>query len=96
MKLIYKELAGNNVNFGTRINGAHINAGDEVHLGDNVLTSRGERAVVNHFVKPHKPSSSGKISVQMDGSNHSTEFYVSVIGAEWIDREDRFDNLPNE
>jgi hypothetical protein len=89
MKLIYNELTGNNQTFGTRLNGAVIQKGDAVHLGDSVFTFRGEPCVINHFATPHKSSSEGKISVQVEGSTHSSEFYVSVIGAQWIDREDR-------
>ena len=89
MKLIYNELRGDNQTFGKRLNGAPIKQGDPVYLGDNVFTFRGEPAVVNHFALPHKSSSEGEISVQVDGEKYSSEFYVSVIGAQWIDREDR-------
>jgi hypothetical protein len=42
------------------------------------------------FREPHKPSSSGHVVVkEMTELGFSKEFYVSVIGAEWIEREDR-------
>lgn len=37
-----------------------------------------------YFSHPHKPSSEGKVSLE-----NGMEYYVSVIGAEWIEREDR-------
>ena len=89
MKLIYIELTDDQCEVGTRLNKAPIVLGDAVHLGDNVFTSRGEKVIVNHFAQPHKPSSSGKISVQHEGDTSSMEYYVGVIGAKWIDREDQ-------
>ena len=64
--------------------GEEVKAGDIVHL-------RGESPyVVYSFSKPHKPSSEGKVSVRaMTETAFFREFYVSVIGATWIDREDR-------
>ena len=56
----------------------------EVKVGDEVTLGDGETVTVTYFRPPHKPSSSGKVSV--DGNR---EYYVSVIGAEWIEREDR-------
>lgn len=80
MKLIYKK------SFGTE-----IKAGDEVKRGDQVLLRDGTLVTVAYFVKPHKPNSEGKVSVREPGSEWDREYYVSVIDAEWIDREDRQD-----
>jgi hypothetical protein len=63
--------------------------GQEVKVGDQVKTSRGENVTVEFFRFPHKPSSQGKISVKGEFDTFASEFYVSVIGAEWIDRNDR-------
>ena len=64
--------------------GEEVKAGDIVHLRDNAPY------VVHSFNKPHKPSSEGKVSVRaMTETGFFREFYVSVIGASWIDREDR-------
>ena len=63
--------------------------GKEVKVGDIVTTFRGDKCEVKYFRPPHKSSSSGKVTVQLEGSNLSMEYYVSVIGAEWIEREDR-------
>jgi aspartyl aminopeptidase len=61
--------------------------GEEVKVGDKVRTGRGEEVTVAHFDRPHKPSSSGKVMVH--GDQYNAEYYVGVIGAEWIEREDR-------
>jgi deoxycytidine triphosphate deaminase len=61
--------------------------GYEVKVGDTVRLRDNETATVVRFDKPHKPSSSGKCIVSVKGRNR--EYYVGVIGAEWIEREDR-------
>lgn len=63
--------------------------GEEVKVGDKAKTFRGEECTVTYFRPPHKSNSEGKISVRFDGSSFDMEFYVSVIGAKWIEREDR-------
>jgi len=66
--------------------GIEVKVGDTVYLDD-------EPYRVEYFAKPHKPSSSGKVSVAVvDNHIHnkfSQEYYVGVIGAVWIEREDR-------
>lgn len=62
--------------------------GEEVQVGDRILVDGG-LAKVDFFRPPHKPSSSGKVSVLHDGDDMSVEYYVGVIGAKWIEREDR-------
>jgi hypothetical protein len=73
----------------------------EVQIGDKVELSHGDTATVLAFNKPHKPSSSGKVIVERVGlvelsdgtilsdQPYHREYYVSVIGAVWIEREDR-------
>ena len=63
--------------------------GKEVKVGDIATTFRGKKCEVKYFRPPHKPNSEGKISVRSEGDSFDMEYYVSVIGAEWIDREDR-------
>lgn len=63
--------------------------GEEVKVGDVVTTFRGKKCEVKYFREPHKPSSEGKVTVKEEGSSFCMEYYVSVIGAEWIEREDR-------
>jgi hypothetical protein len=62
-------------------------SGAVVNVGDVCLID-GEGYTVVFFREPHKPSSSGKVSVA-DASDFTRELYVSVIGAEWIERDDR-------
>jgi len=59
-----------------------------VKIGDLVQTFRGEIVEVLSFNKPHKPSASGRVYVK-DKDGAKFESYVTVIGATWIDREDR-------
>lgn len=68
--------------------------GEEVRIGD-VTVIHGLPHEVTFFRKPHKPSSEGKVSLKYGDDNFDdvTEYYVSVIGATWIDREDRVTSL---
>lgn len=65
-----------------------------VRVGD-VVTVNGEIFEVEYFREPHSPASSGKISLtkRMRSGDFNREYYVSVVGAEWIEREDRLDRL---
>ena len=69
----------------------------EVKVGDFIADTCDDGRTgyrIRYFRKPHKPSSSGKVSVSVvynDGfeSEYQREYYVGVIGATWIEREDR-------
>lgn len=61
----------------------------EVKVGDKVETTRGEKVTVLSFRNPTSPASEGKVHVSHDGKTFKPEYYVGVIGAEWIEREDR-------
>ena len=67
--------------------------GKEVELGS--LCKIGELDYeVDYFRPPHKSSSEGKVSVRLIDrlsgyKGGASEYYVSVIGARWIEREDR-------
>jgi hypothetical protein len=54
-----------------------------VKVGDPVVVG-GVTTTVDHFPQPHKPNSEGKVTLGTGAT-----YYVSVIGAEWVDREDR-------
>ena len=56
---------------------------EPVNVGDRVC-GLGAPMEVTYFREPHKPSSEGKVSL-----SNGREYYVSAIGAKWIDREDR-------
>jgi hypothetical protein len=65
-------------------NGKEVKVGDTVHLDSGAYT-------VWYFDKPHKPASSGKVFIRpiSNENGFSHEYYVGVIGAVWIEREDR-------
>jgi len=58
-----------------------------VKIGDAVMLD-GSSVTVDFFREPHSPASSGKVSVKFN-DGFTREYYVGVIGAEWIEREDR-------
>ena len=64
-----------------------------VMIGDKVILDDGVSVTVTHFAEPHKPAATGKVSVSRriprDTLGCAREYYVGVIGAEWIDRQDR-------
>ena len=66
---------------------------ERVRIGDIVDLGKGEMVEVKYFREPHKPSSQGKVSVETVNSAYQREYYVSVIGAEWVDREDEVYSL---
>lgn len=67
--------------------------GQEVKVGHTCQTFRGEEAVVDYFRPPTSPSSEGKVVIHEAGErgDYQTEVYVGVIGATWVEREDRDD-----
>jgi hypothetical protein len=67
----------------------YTKTGEPVRLGDHVETFRGERAILLGMSEPHKPSSTGRVYIQLEESKASREFFPSVIGADWIERTDR-------
>lgn len=64
--------------------------GQPVKVGDKVKTRNGENVTVDYFRQPSSPASEGKVSISYEDGG-SREFYVSVIGAKWVNREDRAD-----
>lgn len=65
----------------------HKSAGKVVREGDTVTNFRGEKGIVLGWTKPHSPASTGRITVYVQGIEHSC--YPEVYSCEWIDREDR-------
>lgn len=61
--------------------------GKEVKVGD-VWVKDGISYTVDSFEKPHKPASSGSVHLSY-GQAQYCKYYVNIIGAEWIEREDR-------
>lgn len=66
----------------------YTDTGKEVQLGDILFDTDGEQVTIEFFRKPHKPSSSGKMSIKGD-DGHTYERYVNHYGLEWIEREDQ-------
>lgn len=72
------------------MNLVYESTGEPVQVGDMVDLSDGEKVRVSYFRKPHNPSSSGKVTVEhVNQDDSSREYFVGVIGAKWINREDR-------
>lgn len=67
--------------------------GVEVQIGDVVTLRDGETVTVTYITKPHKPSSTGRVGVQElrleGGEDWTMSYFPNVIGATWIEREDR-------
>lgn len=82
-----RELNLNNVNEMKLI---YERTGEEVKVEDRVKIGKGW-ATVKEFTQPHKPSSTGRVYVKMAGQTNGnlSGFFPSVIGAKWIEREDR-------
>lgn len=62
---------------------------EPVALDDTVTTAKGDNLVVKGFIKPRHAGSTGRVIVGGEGFTETTDYYPSVIGAEWIEREDR-------
>jgi len=67
----------------------YTKTGEEVKVGDRVTLRTGVNGAVHYFTPPHKPASSGFVIIKEEPDGFMSEFYVSVIGAEWIERKDR-------
>lgn len=65
---------------------------EEIKAGQTVKTFRGEEVIILRFSDPHKPSSSGRVTV-MDKGGLIRDFFPSVVGAKIVGHE--FD-LPRE
>lgn len=66
----------------------YTKTGGPVQLGD-VVQLDGEMHTIVSFRPPHKPSSSGKITLKAQGAQYESEYFVGIIGAKWVDREDQ-------
>jgi hypothetical protein len=51
----------------------------------SVVTSKGHSGILNSWREPHKPSSTGRVYVTLDGETSQSEFFPGVIGAEFRD-----------
>lgn len=67
--------------------------GQEVKVGDRVrVHNQDEPMMVVQVQFPHKPESTGRVIVSPDGQSEDwrtwATYFPSVVGAEWIERED--------
>jgi hypothetical protein len=58
--------------------------GKPVMQGDLAPLSGAHNCIVSGGRAPHKPSSSGKVWVQDRHNSSESEFYPSVIDAQWV------------
>jgi hypothetical protein len=58
-----------------------LSTGDELKKGATVKTFRGEEGMLMYFWPPHKPSSTGRVGVEINGQY--CEFYPGVIDAQF-------------
>ena len=63
---------------------------EEVQVGDKIYSERDDPGYyeINHFMPPHKPASSGKVSVyELNAEDERAEwtsvYYIGVIGCEY-------------
>ena len=69
----------------------YLSNNEEVKQGD-IVEIRGIKHKILDLPPPHKPSSSGHVYVQRftdTSSRDVNRYYVGVMGAKWIEREDR-------
>jgi len=63
--------------------------GAEIVEGAECETFRGERCVLKGGRPPHKPGSTGRVYVAMEGEEgepgFESEYFPGVIGAKWIE-----------
>ena len=60
---------------------------EEVKEGAIVTDFRGDKSILIGFTEPHKPSSTGRVSVKEDGSCFAKEYFPSVFGLEIVDHQ---------
>jgi hypothetical protein len=63
--------------------------GNSVEIGDKIKLRDDEEVEVTYFREPTSPNSSGKVTVRAKVDEYSREYYVGIIGATWIEREDQ-------
>lgn len=68
----------------------HDHTEQEVKIGDQVRLNGGEELLtVAQVVKPHKPSSTGRVILETKDGKEWGSYFPSAIGAHWIEREDQ-------
>ena len=62
--------------------------GIEVKIGD-AATIREQEVIVTDIEEPRHAASTGRVYVKMEGFTMGRSYFPSVIGAEWVDRDDQ-------
>jgi hypothetical protein len=57
--------------------------GVEAVKGQEVLTFRGEKAILEGWKEPYKPSSTGRVYIKEQDKEYTGEYFPSVIGGEF-------------
>jgi len=63
--------------------------GNEVLVGHKIMLSTGNVVTVTSIQEPRHGGSTGRVYVKYPISKNEIGFYPSVVGAHWVDREDR-------
>ena len=57
--------------------------GKRVQIGDKVELHNGGTGTVTRMEEPHKPSSTGRVYVAIEGATYTRSFFPGVINATW-------------
>jgi hypothetical protein len=62
-----------------------ITTGEEIAIGAQRITSRGERVIVTSFAAPHHQDSTGRVYVKFIDNNETTaSYFPGVINAKIV------------
>lgn len=63
--------------------------GSEAHIGMEVTTFRGEKAILTGWQEPKHYGSTGRVCIKEEGADWTSRCYPSVIGAEFREEDER-------
>lgn len=67
---------------------------EDVNLGDEIVSFRDEKYILESMTAPHKPSSGGKVYARPVDGGMRRELYPSVFGLKFVDTNySELDNL---
>lgn len=71
----------------------HEATGEPAKIGEMLTDRDGQQAKLLSIREPHSPASTGRVYVEWDAEDEDDrfrqEYFPSVFGLEWIEREDR-------
>lgn len=68
----------------------HLTGNTPAHVGDRVVTARGEIGVLKGWTTPQHSGSTGRVCVQFDGQGFQREFFPSVVNCKFTDGEEAY------